>query len=97
MRALITGGAGFISGRLVREAALAGLGLAFLPEPFIVDDVTSGRLIAVLEDCVTATTSASVVFADRDYIEPKVREFVDRAVEDLERAFAESVPTRVAE
>ena len=43
-------------------------------------------LVTVLDDRVTAETGVAVVFADREYIEPKVREFVDRAVPALEAA-----------
>ncbi len=75
------------AGRLLRKAAVDGLGLAFLSMPFVVADLASGRLVPVLEDTVSATTDMSVVFADREYIEPKVRVFVDRAVKVLERVF----------
>ncbi|MCO4774155.1 MAG: substrate binding domain-containing protein [Deltaproteobacteria bacterium] len=86
----VTGPMSGNAGRLLRKAALAGRGLVFLPVPFIADDLASGELVPVLEQSVSAATSMSVVFADREYIDPKVRAFVDRAVQVLETAFATS-------
>jgi DNA-binding transcriptional LysR family regulator len=73
--------------RLARRAALAGSGLAFLPLPTVRDDLAEGALATVLEDLVGDIAVVSVVFADKEYIEPKVRAFVDRAVPVLERAY----------
>jgi DNA-binding transcriptional LysR family regulator len=40
----------FNNARLIRRAALAGFGLAFLPEDQVIGDVAAGRLVRVLED-----------------------------------------------
>jgi DNA-binding transcriptional LysR family regulator len=72
---------------MLRMAALAGLGLAFIPWMVVRNELDSGALLPVLEDTVVASTAVSVVFADREYIDPKVRAFVDRAVPFLERIF----------
>lgn len=68
---------------LVARAACAGLGLAFLPRAVIAKPIERGELTVVLEDIVGGDASCSVVYADREYIEPKVRAFVDRAVTAL--------------
>ncbi len=73
--------------RLMVAGALAGVGLAFLPVPHIRDELASGALVPVLEDSIGDTAQVSVVFADRQYIEPKVREFIDRAVPVVEAAY----------
>lgn len=73
--------------RLMLAGARAGVGIAFLPAPYIRDELRSGRLVPVLPDVMGDTAQVSVVFADRQYIEPKVREFIDRAVPILEAAF----------
>lgn len=93
---LLAGGAVEVTGplagnatRLLAQAARSGLGLALLPWPLVADDVRSGALIVVLESSVGADASASLVYADREYIDPKVRVFVDRAVPVLEAAFGE--------
>ena len=68
---------------LMRAAARDDLGLALLPSGFIASDLEEGRLLAVLEDTVGADTPVSIVYADREYIEPKVRVFVNQAVQVL--------------
>lgn len=73
--------------RLMRTAACAGVGLTFLPVPVIRDDLRSGALVPVLEGVVGDTAQVSVVFADRDYVDAKVRVFIDRAVPALEAEF----------
>ena len=40
----------FTSLRLIRDGALAGLGLAYLPEDHVAQDVAEGRLVRVLKD-----------------------------------------------
>lgn len=35
---------------LMREAALAGIGIAWLPEPLVKDDIDTGKLVALLMD-----------------------------------------------
>ncbi len=70
---------------LVREAALGGLGLALVASAVVADDVRAGRLVPVLLDEVGTEMPVSLVYADREYIDPKVREFVDRAAETIAR------------
>jgi DNA-binding transcriptional LysR family regulator len=46
----VAGQVAFSSLSLIREAALAGLGLAYLPEGEVLADVAEGRLVRVLEE-----------------------------------------------
>ncbi len=46
----------------------------------VAEDIELGRLVPILEDEVGAELPVSLVYADREFIDPKVREFVDRAV-----------------
>ncbi len=87
---LRTGGTVRVGGRLagnaiglMRAAARDDLGLALLPSVPIASDLEAGRLVAVLEGTVGAEIPMSIVYADREYIEPKVRAFVDWAVQVL--------------
>ena len=73
---------------LVKEAAIGGLGFALIASAVVADDVRKGRLVPVLTDQVGAELPVSLVYADREYIDPKVREFVDRAA----RAIAQEMP-----
>ena len=68
---------------LMRAAARDDLGLALLPSGPIASDLDAGRLVAVLEDTVGTDHPVNIVYADREYIEPKVRAFVDWAVQVL--------------
>ena len=84
---LLGGGGVQVGGRLAANdlevlaaAARAGVGLALLPDAAVAASVESGDLIVVLEGVVEADASISLVYADREFIDPKVRVFVDRAV-----------------
>ncbi len=64
---------------LIRDAALANLGVALLASAIVAEDIEKGRLTPVLVREIGAEIPISLVYADREFIEPKVREFVDRA------------------
>ncbi|WP_159087073.1 LysR family transcriptional regulator [Loktanella sp. Alg231-35] len=84
---LLKGGSVNVGGRLsaneitlIREAALDGLGCALIGSAVVAREIQEGRLVPLLLDQVGSELPVSLVFADREYIDPKVREFVDRAV-----------------
>ena len=60
----------------LREAALAGLGIADLPTYLVKDDLRSGRLEAVLDDFATIGRSVYAVYAPGRSVPARVREFV---------------------
>jgi DNA-binding transcriptional LysR family regulator len=55
----------FSSSPPMHEAALAGFGLAYLPEDMVLDDVTAGRLVRVLEDWCDPFTGYHLYYPDR--------------------------------
>lgn len=65
----------------LRDAALAGLGAALLPDWLVAADVAAGRLIHVLNDWdVTATnfeTAAWLAYPSRSYLPGKTRAMID--------------------
>lgn len=65
------------NGEILRDAVLAGLGVAMLPQWLIADDLRAGRLEEVLADQVAQNTSIYAVLPQRTYVAPKVRCFVD--------------------
>lgn len=75
------------SSRLLQKAVVAAVGLAFLPVPLIRDALNSGALVPVMPEVIGDSLGVSIVFADRKYIDPKVRVFIDRAVPALEAAY----------
>lgn len=66
---------------LVRTAALEGLGIALLPSAVVAGDLEDGNLAGVLIEVVGKELPVSIVYADREFIDPKVRAFIDRAAE----------------
>lgn len=65
----------------VRDAAIEGLGIAQLPRSLARSAVEAGTLKAVLADWQLPTAPVHAVFASARYLTPKVRSFIDLAVE----------------
>lgn len=84
---LLAGGTTPISGPLVsndmialKGAVTGGLGIALLPGLLIEGELQAQSLLAVLPGVVGLRTSLSLVWVERDFIDPKVRAFVEFAV-----------------
>lgn len=80
-----------VSGRIVTNslklhvgAALAGHGLALVPTTFASAKLASGALVPVLTDVVGDDSVFAVVYPEKEYLDPKVRAFVDHCVEWFE-------------
>ncbi|MGR3679031.1 MAG: LysR family transcriptional regulator [Paracoccaceae bacterium] len=89
---LLDGGKVAVNGRmaaneieLLIHACLSGLGIGLLPSALAAEHIETGDLQIVLPDKVGAEIPMSLVYADREFIDPKVRVFVDRAVESIRR------------
>ncbi|WP_084168940.1 LysR family transcriptional regulator [Paraburkholderia acidipaludis] len=69
----------------VHAAALAGLGIALLPQPLVADDIARGSLQAVLGryDVDGGMRNISIVYPGRRYLTMKVRSFIDFAIEQF--------------
>lgn len=71
----------------IRECALAGMGLALLPDWLVADDLSSGNLVSVLDSYpVTATdfdSAAWIVYPSRRYLPLKTRLFSDFLLKEL--------------
>jgi DNA-binding transcriptional LysR family regulator len=65
---------------MARHAALAGAGVAHLPEFAVADDVTGGRLVRVLEPFSPDAGGVNVIYPHSQLLAPKVSEFVALAV-----------------
>ena len=66
--------------RLLREAALRGLGIALLPKLVLADLVERGKLVQVLPGVIESEDRVAVVFPEREFLPPHVRAFVDALV-----------------
>ncbi|MBY5863914.1 LysR family transcriptional regulator [Rhizobium leguminosarum] len=73
------------SGEAIRDAALAGLGIALLPDFLVTDDLAAGRLRQILADFETDDAKIVTLYPDKRLLEPRVRRFIDLMVEELGR------------
>ena len=69
------------NGDLIRELAVAGLGLALLPVFIVGQELEAGRLVQVLPDEVEQTGGVYVVYPHSRHLSAKVRAFVDHCVD----------------
>jgi DNA-binding transcriptional LysR family regulator len=70
----------------VRDAAVAGLGIAQLPLIVAAPAVQAGRLRPLMADWLPPSVPVHAVFASARYLTPKVRGFIDLAVDQMHRA-----------
>ncbi|MEZ4241445.1 MAG: LysR family transcriptional regulator [Myxococcota bacterium] len=87
---LWSGGRVRVDGRLVSNdlsllhaAALAGVGIALLPQMLAGEHVDRGRLVVVLDGVVGGRTQLALVYPERQHLKPAVRAFIDFATARL--------------
>lgn len=73
------------SATAIRALALAGLGLAVLPEWLVLDDLANGRLVRVLPQYSLAPQPVHVLFPNSAHLPRKSRVFIDFLAEHLGR------------
>jgi DNA-binding transcriptional LysR family regulator len=61
----------------LRAAALHGQGFIITPAPFVIDDLKSGALVAVLSDFLPKQFSIDALYPHREHLPAKVRTFID--------------------
>jgi DNA-binding transcriptional LysR family regulator len=64
------------NGHALVNAALAGLGISQLPEMYVNELVTSGRLVTILDDWEAPPLPVWAVYADRTYLPVKVSSLI---------------------
>ncbi len=69
------------NGDLIKELALADMGLALLPVFIVGEEIGRGRLVQVLPDEVEQTGGVYVVYPHSRHLSAKVRAFVDHCVD----------------
>jgi DNA-binding transcriptional LysR family regulator len=71
------------NGQALRMASVAGIGVIMQPEVLVADDVATGRLVRLLEDCQLPLLPMYIVYhADRRPT-PKLRTFIDFVVDSF--------------
>jgi len=83
------------NGDALRNAALAHLGLVYLPTFITADDIRAGRLVPVLPEETTRTSAVYTVYPESRHLSPKVRAMIDWLVEEFggEPAWDVGLPT----
>lgn len=66
-------------------AARAGLGLAYMPDFFICEDIAAGRLVTVLDDWTAHAVPVAALYPHNRHLSAKVRGFIDHLAESLAR------------
>lgn len=65
------------NGDVLRQAALAGLGVVVLPSFIVGDDLVSGKLRGILTDYTVSEGALHALYPANRHLSPKVRAFVD--------------------
>jgi DNA-binding transcriptional LysR family regulator len=73
---------------MVRECAIAGLGIATLSAYLIEDDIASGKLTRLFPEFSLPDREFRIVYSNRKFLPLKVKAFVDMAVEHFRQARA---------
>ncbi|WP_208910517.1 substrate binding domain-containing protein [Paracidovorax avenae] len=73
----------FDSGEALHQAALAGMGIAFLPAFLVEQDLRAGRLVQLFPDVGGREIPIQLVYPHRRYLAARVRLFIDRLAQSL--------------
>jgi DNA-binding transcriptional LysR family regulator len=91
----VNGVFGSNSAEVVRQSALAGHGIALLPEPQVLDDILGARLYRLLPDYPTEQMPAYLIYPTRRHLAPRTRVVIDFLVDRLSRVAARLADERV--
>ncbi len=69
------------NGDVLREAAIAGMGVILQPDFLLEDALADGRLVRVLPEWDVPTIGIFAVYTSRSHLAPKVRSFIDYLVD----------------
>jgi DNA-binding transcriptional LysR family regulator len=62
------------------QAAIDGLGIAFLPQAQVAPALARGVLVHVLQGVLESESRMAVVYVEREFLQPAVRAFVDAVI-----------------
>ncbi len=72
------------NGEVLREAAIAGMGIVAQPDFIVGPALADGRLVPVLPEWQLPSIDIHAVYASRSHLAPKVRSFIDYLVECMD-------------
>ncbi|MHA6163559.1 LysR substrate-binding domain-containing protein [Pseudomonas sichuanensis] len=79
---------------VLREAALAGVGLVLLPEEAVRADLAAGRLVHALDDWAPREGEVVALFPSRRGLMPAVRKLIDYLADAFEQEQQNATPVR---
>lgn len=82
----VTGALDCNDGQVIRQAALAGLGILIQPLYIVQDDIAQGRLEPVLIDWTLPMLTMNIAYQNRERLPAKIRVFTDYLVNYVRRA-----------
>lgn len=88
VKLMVAGGFDTDDGSVLTDWALAGAGIANRPRYEVADDLFAGRLVELLPETPPLPVEFGVLTPHREFLDPKVRLFVDFAVKALKGAVA---------
>jgi DNA-binding transcriptional LysR family regulator len=59
------------------EAAMDGLGIAFVPEIYAGEQIAAGRLVSLLEDCGLPYSALTLCYPGRRHVPSALRALID--------------------
>jgi DNA-binding transcriptional LysR family regulator len=65
---------------VLRQAALHGMGIGFLPSTLVQDDIRDGHLVSLLGDYRLPGCALQIAYASKRHLPTKVRTFIDHLV-----------------
>jgi DNA-binding transcriptional LysR family regulator len=83
------------SGEAIRDAAVAGLGIAYLPDFLVAEDLAAGRLQQALPQRTAGDVKILAIYPTRRLLDPRVRRFIDLMVEQLGTDARDASPKKV--
>lgn len=79
----VHGGVRANNGDVLREAAIAGMGIIVQPDFLVAEALADGRLERVLPEWQVPGVGIHAVYTSRSHLAPKVRSFIDYLVDAL--------------
>jgi DNA-binding transcriptional LysR family regulator len=71
--------------RAIRRAALSGIGLAFISDWFVQDDIAAGRLVSVMSEWCQPFGGLRLYYPGRRHVPPGLKAFIDLVHEIRDR------------
>lgn len=74
----------------VHRAALAGIGIAYLPEHYVLDDIDAGYLCRLLSNFPSERTDVYMIYPSHRHLAPRTRVVIDFLVEQVRLIMAQT-------